>query len=145
MSDQIISAPRFWVMCSQWTAELGFSELAGVNSLVEPQEYWYSDRLGNTLAKQFGRAKPAQLTLKRALDTDGFAQLFTWHTMARMNNPLAKVPALFTMMSSSGDPQLSCYLENAWCSRVEIDPAQAGATSTIMIKVTIECDAITPA
>jgi hypothetical protein len=56
------------------------------------------------------------------------------------------VPAVFTMMDASGsDTEVSYLLENAWCSRLEVDPAQAGATSVVMMKVTIECDAIMPA
>lgn len=144
MPGELFSAPRFWVQCSEWTAGLGFQELAGVRSGVEQQDYWYSSRLGNTLNRQFGRATPCSLSLKRGLDEQGFLQLFGWHTMARLNNPLAKVPTLFTIMSASGSTAISCLLENAWCSDLEIDPAQAGATATLMIKAVIQCDSITP-
>jgi phage tail-like protein len=144
--QQVVSAPRFWVACEQWTSGLGFSKLAGIHSTVEPMEYWYNGRLGNVHSKQFGRAKPPTISLERGLDLDGFSQMFDWHALARMNNPLAKVPAMFTMMDASGSDTQICYLlENAWCSKLEVDPAQAGATSVVMMRVTIECDAILPA
>jgi phage tail-like protein len=141
--QQVVSAPRFWIVCEGWTTGLGFAKLGGIHSAVEPLEYWYSGTLGYFHSKQFGRAKPPTIVLERGLDTAGFAQVFGWHALARMNNPLAKVPAMFTMLDASGgDTQLSFLLENAWCSRLEIDPAQAGATGVVMMKVTIDCDAI---
>lgn len=144
--QQVVSAPRFWVVCEGWTTGLGFSRLGGIHSSVEPLEYWYNGFRGNVHTKQFGRAKPPTISLERGLDMNGFAQMFSWHSLARMNNPLAKVPAVFTMMDASGsDSQISYYLENAWCSKLEVDPAVAGTTNVVMMKVTIECDAILPA
>jgi phage tail-like protein len=143
---QVVSAPQFWVVCEGWTTGIGFSKLAGIHSAVEPLEYWYNGALGNVHTKQFGRAKPPTISLERGLDTAGFAQMFSWHSLARMNNPLAKVPAVFTMTDASGsDSQISYLLENAWCSKLEVDPASVGTTSVVMMKVTIECDAILPA
>ena len=142
--SEIISAPRFWISCEMWTIGLGFSELAGISSAVEAVEYSYNNRVGNFHAKQFGRSRPPTLTLKRALDDDGFGKLFGWHTLARANSPMAKVPAMFTLMSASGTAKVNYLLENAWCSRLDIDPAQAGATSTVLMRVTIECDSILP-
>jgi phage tail-like protein len=136
-----VSAARFVVSCLGWTTGIGFSELAGFSSSVEPQEYSYAGRLGNVRTKQFGRATPPSLTLRRALDSVGFAQLFAWHTMARMNNPLGKTTAQFMMLSAAGLPVATYVLDNAWCARLDIEQAQAG-TSLVMMKTTIECDSI---
>lgn len=142
IANEVFSAPRFWIFCEAWTGGLAFSELGGVKSSVQPQEYWYSGRLGNTLARQFGRSMPCTLTLKRALDEQGFLQLYAWHTLARLNNPLAKVAALFTITSPSGKASISCALENAWCSDLDIETATAGM-NILWLKVTIQCDAMT--
>lgn len=138
-----VSAARFVISCQGWTTGVGFSELAGFSSGVEAQEYSYAGRLGNVRTKQFGRVTPPTLVLKRALDSAGFAQLFAWHTLARTNNPLAKVAAEFVMLTAAGLPVAACVLDNAWCARLELDPAQAGASSMVMMKVTVECDGIT--
>lgn len=140
--SQFVSAARFVVVCEGWAVGLGFSELAGFTSAVEHQEYSYNGVLGNVHTKQFGRARPPSITLKRALDSAGFGQLFAWHALARMNNPLAKVPAAFTIMDAAGEVTAACLLENAWCSRLEMDAAAAGAGSVVMMKTTIECDSI---
>lgn len=140
--SQIVSAARFVVTCEGWTIGLGFSELAGFNSTVEHQDYSYNGILGNVHTKQFGRARPPSISLKRALDAEGFAQLFAWHSLARMNNPIAKVPAVFMIMGSAGEITASCVLENAWCAKLELDPAQAGGSTVVMMKATIECDTI---
>jgi phage tail-like protein len=139
---EVVSAARFIVICEGWTTGMGFSELAGFNSAVEHQEYAYNGLLGNVHTKQFGRSKPPSVTLKRALDAPGFAQIFAWHALARMNNPLAKVPAVFMILDPAGETVASCVLENAWCARLELDPAQAGQSSVVMMKATIECDTI---
>lgn len=141
--SQVVSAARFTVFCMGWQAGLGFTELAGFNSTVEHQEYAYNGILGNVHTKQFGRPKPPSITLKRALDAAGFAQMFAWHTLARMNNPLAKVPTWFTIMDAAGVTAAACILENAWCSKLELDNAAAGSSSVVMMKTTIECDSIT--
>jgi phage tail-like protein len=138
----VVSAARFWVSCEGWATGLGFSELTGFNSTVESQEYSFSGMIGNVHTKQFGRARPPQITLKRALDATGFAQLFGWHMLARMNNPLAKLPAIFTIMGASGEVSIVCTLENAWCAKLDIDSAQAGSSNVVMMKATIECDSI---
>jgi hypothetical protein len=140
--SQIVSAARFVIMCEGWTVGLGFSELAGFNSAVEAQEYSYNGVLGNVHTKQFGRPRPPSISLKRALDAEGFAQIFAWHALARMNNPLAKVPAVFMIMDAAGEITASCVLENAWCAKLELDPAQAGVSNVVMMKATIECDSI---
>jgi phage tail-like protein len=142
LAPPIVSAPRFVVTCEGWTAGIGFSKLAGFTSEVEFQEYSYNNRLGNVHTKQFGRAKAPSIVLERALDRNGFAQLYGWHQLARMNNPLAKVPAAFDILDKSGQPSLACLLENAWCSKLELDAAQAGAAAVVMMRATLVCDSI---
>ncbi|MGW6278572.1 phage tail protein [Kribbella sp. NPDC055071] len=138
-----VTAARFVVMCEGWAAGIGFSKLAGFTSEVEFQEYSYNARLGNVHTKQFGRTKAPSIVLERALDRNGFAQLYGWHVLARMNNPLAKLPASFDILTKGGDPVIACMLENAWCAKLELDAAQAGAGATLMMRATIICDGIT--
>jgi len=142
LAPGVVSSPRFVVMCEGWAAGIGFSKLAGFTSEVEFQEYSYNNRMGNVHTKQFGRAKAPSIVLERALDRRGFAQLYGWHLLARMNNPLAKLPASFDILDKSGMPSLACLLENAWCSKLELDAAQAGSASVVMMRVTLVCDAI---
>jgi phage tail-like protein len=141
-ASQFVTAARFTIVCEGWTTGLGFSELSGFSSVVEHLEYSYNGVLGNVHTKQFGRPKPPSVTLKRALDADGFGQLFAWHALARANSPLAKVPAVFTIMDASGGTTAACVLENAWCARLELDPATAGSSNVVLLKTTIECDAV---
>ncbi|WBQ06491.1 phage tail protein [Kribbella sp. CA-293567] len=138
----VVTAPRFFVICEGWTAGIGFSKLAGFTSEVEYQEYSYNSRLGNVHTKQFGRAKAPAIVLERALDRDGFAQLYGWHLLARMNNPLAKLPASFDICDKAGEPAVVCLLENAWCAKLELDAAQAGGPAVVMMRATIICDSI---
>lgn len=140
--SQYVSAARFTVFCSGWDTGLGFAELAGFNSTVDHQEYAFNGLVGNVHTKQFGRAKPPSIVLKRALDADGFGRLFAWHALARMNAPMAKVPAWFTIMDAGGEIAAACVLENAWCARLELDNAAAGSASVVMMKTTIECDSV---
>jgi phage tail-like protein len=137
-----VSSPRFFVMCEGWTAGIGFSKLAGFTSEVEFQDYSYNSRLGNVHTKQFGRSKAPTVVLERALDRNGFGQLYGWHYLARTNNPRAKLPASFDICDKAGNPAMACLLENAWCSKLELDAAQAGGPAVLMMRVTIVCDSI---
>jgi tail tube protein gp19 len=141
LDPPLVSSPRFFVMCEGWTTGIGFSKLAGFSSDVEFQEYSYNNRTGNVHTKQFGRAKAPSIVLERALDRNGFALIYGWHQLARMNNPLAKLPASFDILSKSGDAVMAAVLENAWCAKVELDAAQAG-NSVVMMRATIVCDGI---
>nr|WP_042177864.1 phage tail protein [Kibdelosporangium sp. MJ126-NF4]CEL12818.1 hypothetical protein [Kibdelosporangium sp. MJ126-NF4]CTQ98504.1 hypothetical protein [Kibdelosporangium sp. MJ126-NF4] len=138
----LVSAARFWVSCEGWANGLGFSKLAGFTTEVEFLEYSYNNRNSNVHTKQFGRPRPPSMTLERGLDAPGYAKLFRWHELARKNDPTAKLPAQFAIMSASGHLALSCVLENAWCAKLEIDPAQAGASAVVHMRATIVCDDI---
>jgi phage tail-like protein len=140
----VASAPRFYFQADALGVGLGFSKLSGITSSVEPAEYWHSGRFGASLARQFGRAKPPSIALETAFDMESFSHLFTWHTLARLNNPIAKSPAQFSIMRSDGKVMGSYMLENAWCSKFDIDAVTAGQGMPAM-RVTIECDQIMPA
>ncbi|MGX7826370.1 phage tail protein [Actinokineospora sp. 24-640] len=140
--SEYVSAARFTVCCAGWTESIGFSELTGFTSQVEAQEYSYNGLLGNVHTKQFGRAKPPSITLKRALDLEGFGRLFAWHALARSNAPVAKVPTWFTIMDAGGQVAAACLLENAWCAKLDIDTTAAGSANVVMMKATIECDSV---
>jgi phage tail-like protein len=143
-TSPVVTAPRFVVQIEGWTVGLSFSELAGFTSDVEFSDYSYNSRLGNVHTTQFGRTNPPSVTLKRALDAKGFAQLYGWHMLARQNAPLAKAPAAFAILPAGGDtPAMECTLENAWCARLEISAAKAGDSNPVMMTTTIVCDSIT--
>jgi phage tail-like protein len=142
LDPPVVSSPRFFVRCEGWATGVGFSKLGGFTSEVEFQEYSYNSRLGNVHTKQFGRTKAPTIVLERAADRNGFGQLYAWHLLARSNNPLAKLPASFDICDKSGTPAIACLLENAWCSKLELDAVQAGAAAVLMMRVTVVCDAI---
>jgi phage tail-like protein len=142
LDPPVVSSPRFFVMLEGWNSGIGFSKLGGFTSEVEFQEYSYNSRLGNVHTKQFGRTKAPTLVLERGADRSGFAQLYSWHYLARTNNPLAKLPASFDICDKSGTPAMACLLENAWCSKLELDAVTAGGPTVLMMRVTIVCDSI---
>lgn len=139
---RVASAGRFHIFCPGWSTGLGFSKLAGFSSSVEAQDYSYVGHLGNTNSRQFGRTKACSLTLERALDNSGFRQLYDWHRLARTNSPLAKVSTFFSVYASNGGKEIECVLVDAWCAKVELDPALAGGGNVITMRVTLECDSV---
>ena len=124
-----------------------FSELSGINSEVEPQEYISSDKDGNVLhTKQFGKVKPPKVTLKRALD--GSKAIWAWHEAVMMGDITAITTCSLKLLSqaadSGGEPKIKItyVLENAWPSKVDIAGMKAGASDIIMETVEIVCDSI---
>lgn len=142
---RVASGGQFLIFVPIWATGVGFAKLSGFSSAVESQEYSYNGMMGNIYSKQFGRTKPPMLVLERALDQAGFAQMFAWHTLARQNSPTAKMPAAFEIMAADREVMLACALENAWCSKLELDAVQAGGGNVITMRATIECDAVVPA
>lgn len=141
---QVFSAPRFFIQLDQ-TPPLGFSELKGISSHVEHHEYIFNDAQGKTQhTKQYGKTKPPTVVLVRALDAD-IKPFFAWHDMAREGLPGARSSATITVQDPSGQVQVSYLLENAWLTKMEIAGAKAGATDSLMVTMTIECDKIMPA
>ena len=118
-----------------------FSELSGINSEVEPQEYISSDSDGNVLhTKQFGKVKPPKVTLKRALD--GSKAIWAWHEAVLAGDPAALRSCTLSLKSASGDINISYELENAWPAKVDIAGMKAGASDVIMETVELVCDQI---
>ena len=144
--SQVVSAAHFVIKVEEQEVA-SFSELSGINSEVEPQEYISSDSDGNVLhTKQFGKVKPPKVTLKRALD--GSKAIWAWHEMVMNGDVTAITTCHLKLLSqaadSGGEPKIKItyVLENAWPSKVDIAGMKAGASDIIMETVEIVCDSI---
>jgi phage tail-like protein len=120
---------------------LSFSELSNITSEVDPAEYYHSSTAGVTLAKQFGKTKPATVTLKRGMDDD--ASLWTWHQGVLDGDPSARSTSCSLIMyDTQQNPKAQYYLYNAWPSKLAVDGLKAGASEVVFTTVTLTCDQI---
>lgn len=140
---QIVSAARFYFQTSAIPAT-PISELKNISSQVEPVEYIYNDpKSGETVhTRQYGKTKPPNVTFVTGLDPNTMMQLFAWHEQALKGDPSARQDTTITLADASGALKLTYLLHSAWCSKVDIGGAKAGATEQITITVTLECDKI---
>ena len=122
--NQAVTAAHFYLDFPN-LGTIAFSELVGINSTVVPQEYLYNNDQGNTVqAKQFGRAKPPTVTVRRGVDADSVAKLMAWHnTNVLDGSPLARGNGTIKMMDGSGQTLIVYALMNAWCSKITISAA----------------------
>jgi hypothetical protein len=105
--------------------EIGqFSELAGIQSEVEPVE-----------------PKPPMVTLKRGKNKD--LSLVAWHqSVVEGQLAVARKRCTLIMYTVGGTPTAKYYLELAWPSKVEISGLKAGATEVLYETVTLRFDDI---
>jgi phage tail-like protein len=141
----LVSAARFVVQFdlgkSSATGEITFSEMQGITSEVEVAEYVSSGTLGVTLAKQFGRTKPATVVLKRGVDQD--MTLWTWHKEVLAGQPSARRSCSLMLKDSAGYTQQTYHLHMAWPSKLELGGFKAADSAAIVATVTLTCEMIT--
>ncbi len=95
---------------------------------------------GVTLAKQFGKTKPATVVLKRGVDQD--MTLWSWHADALAGKPDARRGATLMLKDSAGGTQQSYVLHMAWPSKLELGGFKAGGSEAIIATVTLTCEMI---
>lgn len=146
-SPTVALANRFVVAFSvsltngQVNGTLAFSELSNITSEVDPAEYYHSSTNGVTLAKQFGKTKPATVTLKRGMDDD--ASLWTWHQGVLDGDPNARSTSCsLVMYDTQQHAKAQYYLYNAWPGKLAVDGLKAGASDVVYTTVTLICDQI---
>lgn len=138
----LVSAARFVVQFDRDSAngEISFSEMSGITSEIEVAEYMSSGKGGVTLAKQFGKTKPATVVLKRGVDQD--MTLWAWHAAALAGDPDARRGATLMLKDAKGDTQQSYVLHMAWPSKLELGGFKAGGSEAIVATVTLTCEMI---
>jgi phage tail-like protein len=124
-----------------------FSELSGINSEVEQQEYMEAGEKGPEFGRFMGKAKPPTVTLKRAMSSGADTTwIWSWHQQARAGNPLAYQTTTFMLYGAGDDPggaaKMTYMLINAFPTKVEINGMKAGATEVVIQTVTLQCDEI---
>ena len=118
-----------------------FSELAGINSEVEPVELMETDGDKLFLKKLPGKRKPPTVTLKRGKNQD--MGIFAWHqSVVEGQLMAARKSCTLTMYATDGKATAKYYLESAWPSKVEISALKAGASEVLYETVTLTCEDI---
>jgi phage tail-like protein len=144
----LVTASRFVIQVSlsldgaaSTQGTIDFSELQGINSEVEPAEYHSSSMTGVVLSKQFGRTKPATITLKRGVDDNTL--LWQWHQAVLDGQPKARANSCSLMLQDSmGETKATYHLWNAWPSKIDISGMKAGSSEVVYTTVTLVCDQI---
>jgi phage tail-like protein len=118
-----------------------FSELAGINSEVEPVELMETDGDKLFLKKLPGKRKPPTVTLKRGKNQD--MGIFAWHqSVVEGQLAAARKDATLVMYAPDGTRTAKYELEAAWPSKVEISALKAGASEVLYETVTLTCEDI---
>ncbi|MFL6118864.1 phage tail protein [Actinophytocola sp.] len=138
----LVSAARFVVQFDKdgKNGEITFSEMSGITSEIEVAEYMSSGTNGVTLAKQFGKTKPATVVLKRGVDQD--MTLWAWHADALAGKPDARRGCTLMLKDSAGATQQFYTLHMAWPSKLELGGFKAGGSEAIIATVTLTCEMI---
>lgn len=139
-SATLVAAARFVVQFDAGGGQITFSELQGINSEVEVSEYMSSGTVGVTLSKQFGKIKPATVTLKRGIDGD--MTLWKWHQEVLAGLPSARKGCSLLLQDTVGATKQTYRLTNAWPNKLDIGGMKAGGSEAVIATVTLVCEQI---
>jgi phage tail-like protein len=118
-----------------------FSELAGINSEVEPVEIMEAEGDRISLKRLPGKRKPPTVTLKRGKNRD--MGIFAWHqSVVEGQLAAARKSCTLTMYDTDGTAVARYYLESAWPAKIEIGGLKAGASEVLYETVTLTCEHI---
>lgn len=135
------ATPARFTLTTGLFAPMSFGELSSISSQDEPSQYLTTGPGGTVIhTKQFGKAKPPVVVLKRSLDAAGSQALFAWHRAAEQGVPSARVTARLTIAQTGGT--ITFTLENAWLSKLDISGMKAGSGQVAVETATIVCDQI---
>lgn len=138
--DSLVSAARFVITGDDGITDISFSELTGITSEVEVSEYMASNKMGVSLAKQFGRTKPAEVVLKRGVDQN--LKLWEWHQQVLAGDPLARKSVTLSLLDSTGTIKQAYNLLNAWPAKLEIGNMKASNSEAAVATVKLVCEQI---
>ncbi|MEY9928891.1 phage tail-like protein [Catenulispora sp. GP43] len=143
----VLSAPD---LGAPGVSKIVFQQLVGMTSEIDPPQNLATAPGGTAVihTKQLGQTVPPIVTLKRGMDGD--KSLWQWHQLALNGDPAALKAAVLQMYDAggfaAGKPPLSTWeLTNAWCAKIALAGAEAGAGGAVFETVDIVCDRIAPA
>jgi phage tail-like protein len=110
-----------------------FSTLGKISSEASPDDF-----TGRMLKKLPGKRTPPTVTLSRGLTSD--LGLFAWHQAAVEGQAAARKNADLVMFSATGDAVARYHLENAWPSKLDVEPSKSGSSGVLVETVTLMCD-----
>jgi phage tail-like protein len=123
--------------------EMFFSELTGIHSEVEKVDFYTNSPGGqNTIVKLHGKYIPPTITLKRG--TDNNLTLWSWHQALIDGNTkdMSKGGSFYIYSSSGTDPVAIFNFEDAWCRKMTLGAARAGAGDVLIEDCEIMCTAL---
>lgn len=148
-ANPILSAPRFYMQATGGQQGWGFSELTSINLEVEAHEFIYCDSVGAIQhTKQYGKTKPPEVQLKKAMDND--QSLWMWHQAVQAGNLAAKMDVTLTV-HRAGAPgftptketeMFQWILQGAWPKKLDVTGMKAGSGEAGVLTATFTCDYI---
>lgn len=106
-----------------------FSEVSGLEVLIEVVEYRAGDAKVNTEQKLPGLYKTTDVTLKRGLTRD--LSLWNWISSAMAGN-VNRTNVLITLLDQADNPVLAWRLRNAWPCKWTGPALNAGSSDVAM-------------
>ena len=111
-----------------------FSELGKITSEAPSDDF-----AGRVLKKLPGKRTPPTVTLARGLTSD--LGIFAWHqAVVEGQVAAARKNADLVMFSATGDAVAKYHMENAWPSKLVVEPSKSGSSGVLVETVTFTCD-----
>jgi hypothetical protein len=139
----LISCAVFRLWCEE--GSIDFSELSGITSAVESQDYVATGRTGSILTRRPGRRTPPTISLKRAMRSGpSTTWVWSWHQLTCRSLPGMYRDVTLSIYSPDDDPKVPAptnyLLVSAFPTKIELTGGRAGSTDLMYQNLTIVCE-----
>lgn len=126
----------------EWSgSRLGFTEVSGLTTEIQPIEYREGSAQDYHATKMPGMPKYSDITLKRGV----FAkdnEFFQWISTVKLNN-IERRPLTISLLNENHEPVMVWKIRNAWPSKVEGPSLKSTGNEVAVESITLVHEGIT--
>jgi phage tail-like protein len=137
----IYPLPVFHFQVEWGGARIGFTEVSGLTTELQPIEYREGSSLNYNVTKMPGMPKFADISLKRGIFT-GDNEFYTWITTVQLNQ-IERRDLTISLLNESHAPVMVWKISNAWPSKVEGPSLKSTGNEVAIESITLVHEGIT--
>jgi len=133
--------PVFHFQVEWGGTRIGFTEVSGLSTELQPIEYREGSSLNYNVTKMPGMPKFADISLKRGIFT-GDNEFFQWITTVKLNQ-IDRRDLTISLLNENHDPVMVWKISAAWPSKVEGPSLKSTGNEVAIESITLVHEGIT--
>jgi phage tail-like protein len=137
----VYPVPVFHFRVEWGGARIGFTEVSGLTTELQPIEYREGASYQYNVTKMPGMPKFADISLKRGIFT-GDNEFYTWITTVQLNK-IERRDITISLLNENHEPVMVWKVSNAWPSKVEGPSLKSTGNEVAIESITLVHEGIT--